>query len=263
MRSGYLMELSLLLRRTRRIAIAGRTKIFFVSGAILLAGCSNIPSAYNPVDWTTGATDEVSGWFSSKPNPEGANLEPPPADGRPYPNLGMVPKPPPRATPEVRAQRAREVAALQANRESALAADTALRATGTAPGGSQTAIIPPAPVAVSPSQPPAERDAGIRIPSPGAGPAQRVGAVGFVRGTATPTVASQSVLQAAVQAAAGSGRVNLVPAQFARATLPELAEARAQAMVDALTRAGMPADRIAVASDMGSPVEVYDVYVER
>jgi hypothetical protein len=263
MRSGYLMELPLLLRRTHRIAIAGRAKIFFAAGAIFLAGCSNIPSAYNPVDWTTSTVDEVSGWFDSKPAPEGADLEPPPAEGRPYPNLATVPKPPPRITPEVRAQRARELAALQANRDSARAADAALRSTGTLPSTSQTAVPPPAPVVVSPTQPPSALDAGLRAPLPGGAPAQRVGAVSFVRDTATPSLASQSVLQAAVQAASGSGRVNLVPAQFSRAALPQLAQARAQAMVDALKRAGMPADRIVVASDMGSPVEVYDVYVER
>src|SRR5882672_2775182 len=129
MRSGYLMEVPLLLRRTHRIAIAAARKIFFAFGAVSLAACSSIPSAYNPVDWATSGVDTVTGWFASKPAPEGANLEPPPAEGRPYPNLGMVPKPPPRVTPEIRAQRQREIDDLMASRQSALAADASLRST--------------------------------------------------------------------------------------------------------------------------------------
>jgi outer membrane protein OmpA-like peptidoglycan-associated protein len=94
--------------------------------------------------------------------------------------------------------------------------------------------------------------------------AQRVGPVAFARNGAVLSNAAQNILQTAAQSAAASGRVRLVPAQFAReAAAPELSSARTQAMTEALKRAGLPADRIVVGSDLGVRVDVYDVYVER
>jgi hypothetical protein len=281
------MELPLLLRRTHRIAIPACLKIFFTFSAIFLAGCSNLPSAYNPIDWTTSGVDEVSSWFASKPAPESVSFEPPPAEGRPYPNLGMVPKPPPRVTPEIRAQRQREIADLLANRDAAMSADAALRTTGTVPRAALPSESPPAPVVMSPSTAPAPADAAAvppsaalaqvapPVPPPVADPApepaapplkfkQRMGQVAFGKDTPTPTTLSQRVLQAA--AARGlelSARVHIVPVEFSReAVIPQLERARVQAMVQALTRAGLPANRVVVDPDVGRRVDLYDIYVE-
>jgi hypothetical protein len=300
MRSGYLMELPLLLRRTHRIAIAAGAKIFFASGAILLAGCSDIPSAYNPIDWTKSGVDEVSSWFESKPAPEGAIAEPPPAEGRPYPNLATVPKPPPRITPEIRAQREREIAGLQANRQAALTADNTLRQTGALPpAASQPAVAPPSPMAQpspfvtspqaiapplstpppaatpAPSSaalaqvaPPVAPPAADPAPEPAAPPLtfkQRMGQVAFGKDTPAPTRTSQRVLQtAAARALELSARVHIMPAEFAReAVIPQLERGRRQAMLQTLERAGLPANRIVVDPDLGWRVDLYDIYVEK
>jgi hypothetical protein len=206
------MELPLLLRRNHRIAIAAGIKIFFVSGAIFLAGCSSVPSAYNPIDWTQSSVDEVSSWFAGKPAPEGVNVEPPAAEGRSYPNLASVPKPPPRVTPEIRAQRQREIADLVASRQSALTADAALRTTDAVPSATPAAVTPPAPVVLSPIPTPTVTGQGGNLPASTvtlaavapAATAQRIGSVAFARNGTTPSAASQGVLQAAVRTAAGT-----------------------------------------------------------
>src|SRR4051812_39975899 len=133
MRPRYLMELTLLLRRTCRIAIPAGAKFFFASGVIALAGCSDVPRSYNPIDWGKSAVSGAAGMFDSKPDKSTAGAEPPPAEGRPYPNLATVPNPPPRPTAESRARYQQDVAELTADRERARAADAALRETGTVP----------------------------------------------------------------------------------------------------------------------------------
>ena len=278
------MELPLLLRRTHRIAIGGSVKIFFVTGALALAGCADTPSAYNPIDWAKSASNEVSGWFSRKPGVSTQGVEPPPAEGRPYPNLGTVPKPPPRPTPEVQEQRARERAALEADRQAALTADNALRTTGSMPAAA-SATPPPTPDpgppagasrAAAPVPPPAPPPPTLTPPvapivpvTPAAAAApltfkQRIGHASFMR-DGSLTAPSLGALQvAAKQALAGAGRVHLVPAEIALDRgAPERDDQRVQAVRQTLERAGLPANRVVVDADLGLRVGIYDIYVER
>ncbi|MEQ8586268.1 MAG: OmpA family protein [Thalassobaculaceae bacterium] len=78
-----------------------------IAALLLLAGCSSVPDALNPVEWYEGTTDTVGGWFSDD--------EPATADGGTatgsatgsgdFPNLASVPqRPTPSTTAEERAQ---------------------------------------------------------------------------------------------------------------------------------------------------------------
>jgi len=297
------MGRALLLRRTHRSA---KWPAIFFSAISLAAsaGCSDVPPAYNPIEWGMSVKREVSSWFddtdasSKSAAPSSAVIEPPPAEGRPYPNLGMVPKPPPRDTPETRAARRQELAALQADRATAAAADTALRqegrvqrpaaSTSFAPSPADTmpsappppvslapaavAAAQPAPAAAAPSPPtpavtppaPAPQMAAVPASAPVLATSERHGTVGFVRGRAALSDTGQRVLRdAAAAAVARSGRVRLVPAEYGRAVdYPQETEERARAMTQVLAAAGLPANRIVVSDGGGQRVDLYDVYVD-
>lgn len=92
-------------RRPRRPLRTG--PMTSIAALLLLAGCSSVPDALNPVEWYEGTTDTVGGWFSDD--------EPATADGGTatgsatgsgdFPNLASVPqRPTPSTTAEERAQ---------------------------------------------------------------------------------------------------------------------------------------------------------------
>jgi hypothetical protein len=261
------MEVTLLLRRNRRIAICAAAKIFFACSVIGLSACS-----YNPLDWGKKA-----------PNGEAAKtVEAPPAEGRPYPNLATVPNPPPRPTPESRARKQQEIDALTADRDAARHADLTLRQTGEMPAAppeppkleppklepdapapapaAAPAPLQPMTAAPEPS-PAAAASAAASAPARTAISAERVGTVAFFRDTSAPTITSREALREAAARAKGStARIRLVPAQLSRAS-PQ--PQRAQAIVQTLTAAGLPADRIAMPAEGNQRIDVYDIYIER
>ena len=313
MRSFYVMDAALLLRRTCRNAKSVGW-IFLPAVACFLAGCSEVPPEYNPIEWGQSAVRGVSSLFESDKSKEGKDtaprvvVEPPPAEGRPYPNLGMVPKPPPRDTDETRMARYRELVALRADHDAAVAADAALRKDGTVPGPAAPSAVAVPPPATAPAAPPAPASTAMSppMPAPAQTPAlaptpapappvpapvpvsppsspstvaaattpgaaapvlttsERHGAVTFGRDTAALTDRSQQALRdAAALAVARSGRVRLVPAEYGHeAASPQQLEDRAQAMVQVLTRAGLPANRVTVADNLAQRVDIYDVYVD-
>ena len=164
------MDVTTLLRRIRRIANrpASRTlrRIFCgVAVALLAAGCSQVAPEYDPVNWIQTGSREVESWFSDQPPAPEPIVEPPPAQGRPIPNLGTVP-PPPLVTPEEWAERRKQMAALEADRAAAAKADAALRARTAASATAQPGTARPGVAAASPSGPAA---AGTNAPSSAAG----------------------------------------------------------------------------------------------
>lgn len=258
------------------------------------------PPEYDPIEWKRSLDREISSWFSDEPVEPPPVVEPPPAEGRPFPNLGMVPKPPFVSRAD-RQERARLLADMEANRAAAVAADTALRTEGTFPAAPPPAKEePPAtadskPPAVSPesSNPPTPTTTTTSSPSPTGESApstaealsssralaalptppapvpllttsEQHGVVTFGRDTQSLGGAAERTLQdAAAFAIAKSGRVRLVAAQFSRApVVPQQSQARTQAMVQALTRAGLPASRVSIADQITQRVDVYDVYVD-
>ncbi len=295
MRSSYVVDAALLLRRTYRNAKFAR-HVCWLALAGGMAACSDIPPAYNPIEWGQSAMRWIGG--DSGGAPSAAVVEPPPAEGRPYPNLAMVPKPPPRDTIATRTARQRELAALRAERETAEAADTALRQGKAPPPTVPTAPVatvgdampaaPPPPVALPPPEaamsapPPSEATTtAVQAPSPAVSAPQtaaavapsapvlttseRRGTISFGRGARSPlSDSAQRTLQdAAALALAHAGRVRLVPAEYGRdAVLPQEAQERANAIRQILVRAGLPAERIAVAENQAQRVDVYDVYVD-
>src|SRR5690348_12875843 len=107
---GYPTEGTRLLRRTCRIATG---KI--VALPVLLC-----------VGMGLSACSTVNGWFGGKDEPA---VEAPPAEGRPFPNLGTVP-PRPRFERGAAEAREREVEELAKSRDSTIQADRALRDEG-------------------------------------------------------------------------------------------------------------------------------------
>ncbi|HEX9465898.1 MAG TPA: hypothetical protein VGB82_25135 [Alphaproteobacteria bacterium] len=155
------MELASLLRRTRRNA-KSPARIFLLLIAVGVAACSEVPPEYNPVEWSRTAQLKVKNWFSDTPEEPPPIVDPPPSEGRPFPNLGTVPPPPPRDTPETRAERQRQLSALTADRNASVSADTGLRTEGKFPG--PPAAPTPAPTAAPAAQSPAARPAEPRAP---------------------------------------------------------------------------------------------------
>lgn len=150
------MDVTTLLRCTCRIAnralIRTPRKILVGAAILVLAGCSQVAPEYDPINWISSANREVAGWFGDE-TPAPPIVQPPPAEGRPFPNLGTVP-PPPLVTTGQRTQREQELARLQADRAAAAKADAALRAkTGAAPPGTAAGAPPTqaAPAAATPA----------------------------------------------------------------------------------------------------------------
>jgi hypothetical protein len=263
LRRFYPTEIAPLLHCTRRGA-ARPVFGLLVPLAFFVAGCSS--------------DTQVGRFFGAIP-PE---AEPPAAEGRPYPNLASVPRPP---TIAPRAEREAEVARLQADQAAAASADRALRERGEVP-----AAAPPAPAVVEAPAPapaatppvlatpvlmtatpaPTITPAPPALPSmaqaqvPAATVLRRVGAVAFARdGTTLSEVGQRALAEAAAAARTGNGRVRLIPAQVARqAPTDDLVRARRDAIAQALGRAGLAADRVRIDDGGGRRVDVYDLYVE-
>jgi hypothetical protein len=289
MRRDYPMERSVLLQRVCRSAAVRRGAL--LAGIIFsIAGCADTPNRYNPIEWGKSAANEVGNLFGGEHTPPSA--EPPPAEGRPYPNLATVPKPV-RETPEAKERRAADLERLTRERDRALADDEILRATGTMPPPAP-ATPPPAEPAVVPATPtPASRPATtsapavsavtVPVPAPQAATpalqasatpsaaapvavvAHRVGSVSFGRDAISLSpVAQRTLADAAAQARAGNGRVRLVAAQTAReAARVDTFQARSRAITQAVTAAGLSASNLAIDQASGRRVDLYDVYVER
>ena len=291
------MDVTILLRRTCRTAtriLRDTWQKYFAAAAMLgLAGCSQLPPQYDPINWVSAADREVTGWFGDE-TPAPPIVEPPPGEGRPFPNLGTVP-PPPLVTVGQRTQREQELAKLRADRAAAAKADAALRAK-TTPGAEQPGTAPSAAAtvpAVPPSPPPPAPSASSDAASPGgAAPApiielpsvspaqassgaaataanflttsERHGSVSFGHDATEVSPAGRNTLDAAAAAALeNAGRVRLVPAQIDGTDVSaEFVERRTQALRQALAGAGLPKDRVKI-EDVGTRrVDIYDVYVD-
>lgn len=292
LRLAYPMDVMTLLRCTFRTANRAprgtARKIFCLAAMMAVAGCAQVPPEYDPVNWVSSASRDVSGWFGDKPQPAPPIVEPPPAEGRPFPNLGTVP-PAPLVTTGQRTQREAELTRLQADRAAAAKADAALRArTGGTPAQSGA---PPAagPGSAGPAAPaasaPASTSAGaapapiVELPSlPSAQEqsataakiasllttSERRGSVSFAPDATSVSAAGRNTLDAAAAAALeNAGSVRLVPAEIDGADVSAgLVERRTQALRDALAGAGLPKDRIMIANVGVRRVDVYDVYVD-
>ncbi|MCR9070371.1 MAG: OmpA family protein [Alphaproteobacteria bacterium] len=75
-----------------------------MAAVLLLAGCSSVPDALNPVEWYESTTDAVGGWFSDDEGAATADAGSAAADSS-FPNLASVPeRPTPSTTAEQRAE---------------------------------------------------------------------------------------------------------------------------------------------------------------
>jgi hypothetical protein len=83
--------------------ILGAARVAILASAVAVAACSEVSPAYDPVEWGTSVRNEVGGWFGAAPV-RLVRDEPPPAEGRPYPNLATVPTPPAVTPPGERQQ---------------------------------------------------------------------------------------------------------------------------------------------------------------
>jgi outer membrane protein OmpA-like peptidoglycan-associated protein len=277
-------------------------KFFLAAAAVLVvAGCSQLPSEYDPISQVGNAKRSVMGWFGYD-EPAPPNVEPPPAQGRPIPNLGTVP-PPPFVTAGQRQERQKEVTALQADRATAAKADQALRAQAGAqvpPPGEAPPAAPPGPPAFAPAEEPPSTTASAAPPAPnslppellnstpeGAGPApvievpalpeqgasaaagalttsERHGTVSFAGDTASLSAAGRNTLDAAAAAALeNDGQVRLVPAPASGpAPAAGLADRRTKALREALAGTGLPGDRVTILDNGTRRADAYDVFVD-
>jgi len=300
------MDVTNLLRRTHRTAtrrLASPWRQIFLAGAagLVLAACSQLPPEYDPITQIGNGKRAVMGWFGYD-EPAPPNVEPPPAQGRPIPNLGTVP-PPPFVTAGQRQQRQNEVTALQADRAAAAKADETLRAQAGAPvpgPAGPPPAPPPLPPAPATAAEPPSTTASAAPPSPnslppellnatpeGAGPApvielpaipdsgasaaagvlttsERHGTVSFASNTASISAAGRNTLDAAAAAALqNDGRVRLVPAPSdGAAPAVGLADRRTKALREALAGTGLPGDRVTVLDAGARRVDAYEVFVD-
>ncbi len=271
------------MRRTCRIA-TGRLPGFAVvlTAALTLGACSSVPDALNPVEWYGG----VERLFTGDPSQQ--HIEPPPAEGRTYPNLATVPKPP-RIAPGAAAARAEEVEELTRNRDSTIDADRALRTAGTFPAAppppAQIEPVPTAPaqqrapvvasrsysppVAAAPRPAQAAPSMAQAAPPSAAPPvramtSQRLESISFPPLGLVASSRVQTVLQQAASIAqARGGRVKVVPVTITRQTVQrEFSQARRNAILQTLVQSGLSLDRIEIGDDLGRRVDLYDVLVE-
>jgi hypothetical protein len=190
-----------------------------------------------------------------------AGVEPPPAEGRLYPNLATVPRPP---SVEPLAVRQAEVDRLMAARETTLRDDRELRAIdpGRAlpPPSPRAAPRPSAPTGAAPAVQPEEAAPAAPAPAPQAAARPRLPSSMFMgtvlaagdRGSLADF--QRKVLEdSAAMAKRTNGRIRVVGGRSA--------EDR-QGVVDELVRLGIPAGRIAAAADPGGARAAIDVLVE-
>ncbi|MGQ0664187.1 MAG: OmpA family protein [Pseudomonadota bacterium] len=208
--------------------------------AAVIAACADTPPEYNPIEWVRGAGHQVSELFGAAPRgPRPTQVEPPPAEGRPYPNLATVP-PPPTATP--RAEREALIARLSADLASAR----------------EELGPPPRPATPALAAPGRESQAG---PAGPAGPAVsvHVATLTFAYNSAALAEGDLKVLaEIASLALTGNARVRVVghasrdagpgDAVRRRAANLRIAAERAQAVGRELGRLGLPEGRLGLAA---------------
>lgn len=210
-------------------------------------------------------------------------MEPPPAEGRPYPNLASVPRPP-REAPGAAAARQRELQELVQGRDTSVENDRMLREQGRMPEAPPPpAVLAPVPApaaaaapALAPTPAPASAPAlpptpsvAAAAPSVPAAPArpaptglsERIGSISFAPGAVTLSAAARSVLaDAGARLRARGQAIQLTPAIFAATSVaPELDRARRAAIVAAT---GASAGSVTVGDGLGRRVDVYDVYIQ-
>jgi hypothetical protein len=201
-----------------RILIAMRQAGGAALALLALAGCAQ-GGADDAAWWRTGFAGSLAAWIG----PEREGIEPPPAEGRPFPNLASVPRPP---APVSAAERQAEMARLAADRDSAQVADARLR------GGSG-------------------------VPSEvGATPRMSV-VMGDIDLTRAPDGTDEAVLESAIRLArAEQGTIRLIDGPGGASRLAE-ATALARLRQD-LTRRGLPADRLVIEARGARPLVVVE-----
>ncbi len=103
----------------------GAARVWAGAALLALSACADIDPAYDPVELVRDARRNVAGAFNETSTPPRvARAEPPPDEGRPYPNLASVPDRPQRMTAR---RREGEIRSPAAHRPAALAPDAGLR----------------------------------------------------------------------------------------------------------------------------------------
>lgn len=192
-----------------------------VAALLLLAGCSSVPDALNPVEWYEGTTDTVGGWFSDDEPPATADTGSTQGD-KDFPNLASVPE---RPTPSTTAEEREQIQqGLIADRNNARYTDSAdasapadpprRRPAGQSTSAQSTAAQSTAAIAAPvPPAPPARSDASIPapgIPAPSsAAPSIPAPSIPAPAQTAAAEPASQPASQPSAEAS--SGRSDLWP----------------------------------------------------
>ena len=101
--------------------------VITLAAVLVLAGCSSVPDALNPVEWYEGTTDTVGGWFSDDEQQTAASSDAASSGAstadKPFPNLASVPE---RPTPSTTAEERDAIQqGLVADRDSARYTDSA------------------------------------------------------------------------------------------------------------------------------------------
>lgn len=247
----------------------GARLVFVVLVALLPAACADMDPAYNPIEWGRSIGRGVSEAVGSDPGPEPLRVEPPPAEGRPYPNLATVPRPP---QVESAAMRQTEMEQLTATRDAAIKADQALRAIPSTPSippqspqpVPRSASAPPVSAAAQgepqgAAQPSREKaQAAVVPPRPTLPPSLFMGTV-TVQGDAGSLAAFQQKIieDAAAMAVRNKARIRLVGGTSATDR---------QQLIQEFVRLGVPANRITAAPAEGTPTSpprpTVDVFVD-
>jgi len=177
---------------------------------LVLAGCSSLPDAVNPIEWYRGAT----GLSANDPKPDERNTQNLEAGSeRPAPNLASVPAPPTRAMSS--AERERLAASLAADRANAHYTDEQLRYGNGAPAArpptppASPSAAAKAPGSPSPSSPSPSAQSPSSSPTPSAPNPAPAPSAGLVAGGALSPGGRGSVEREA-------------PPQEAPATSPEV-----------------------------------------
>lgn len=207
-----------------------KTRFAAVILALGLNACADIDPAYDPIEWSRSVSRGVSGLFGDEPAPVRGNTEPPPAEGRPYPNLATVPTSPGLAPA---ANRKQEIDKLVASRDAAIDADQSVRSADVTPGTSE------------PDRRPMSSD--VRVTAGGSPPAAaQVASPARTPPGATPTLSSSLFMGSVVVEEQGGPL-----AAFQRKVLEDAAAmaVKDQARIR-LVGGASPATRDRVASDL-------------
>lgn len=172
--------------RFRPVRCRGFLSVALCAG--MLAGCSSVPDALNPVEWYRDTRD----WIAGSDEPEKSKTAPKPstADSKDFPKLSTVP---PRPQPPTTAERNRLARSLAADREQARYSDEIIRRQ-TDTSGKMTETVPSSttiPKAAEIVPAPASR-AEPPSPSPAASPAAGRSAPPFPPMPAAPPAPPQT-----------------------------------------------------------------------